>query len=77
MTFKVLKSIFKTLVICTSSKFRSYLESWLRDMYTFAKNTENPFDDYFIEFIADMLECDLDKKKSVEVSTEIHRESRR
>lgn len=80
MTFKMLKGIFKTLVFCTSEKFRSYLESWIRDMYEFAKKTDNPFDDYFIEYLAEMMDVDLGKKKEnpyVKVSKGIKEEYRR
>jgi len=62
MQWTVMESIFKVLILTTSPKFRKMLEKIIRDLYIFAQNTPNPWDDYFVNFIADLLQVDLQKK---------------
>lgn len=63
MNMDVIKKCVYALVITTSPAFRTLLESAVRDLYCKALNTENPFDDWFVEFLACLVGIDLHRKE--------------
>lgn len=46
-----------------SKEVRYLLESYIKDLYRRAKETANPADDMFVEFVAQILCIELEEKK--------------
>lgn len=66
MTYNWLKSIIAlalgTLLKIISPEVRSALSDAINSLYKKAKNTENPWDDFFVEFLAEILNVKIEDK---------------
>jgi len=59
---KLIKEIFELVMPNLSSHIRELLIAYLNELYKRAKETENVFDDYFVELLADILGIELQKE---------------
>ena len=67
MTFLAFKSLVITVlgvVLKTvSPEIKQLLKQYINELYAKAKVTNNPLDDFFVEFLADILSIDLEGKE--------------
>lgn len=61
MNWNILEKSVSMLLLVTSPEFRKMLVELVKDLYIKASNTDNPFDDWFVEFFARLLAIDVDK----------------
>jgi len=60
---KLVKEIFELIMPRLSSHIRELLTAYLNELYKKAKETENIFDDFFVELLADILNVELQDKQ--------------
>jgi hypothetical protein len=66
----MVREIFSLLLPRLSNHIRELLGVYIKDLYQKAKSTENIFDDYAVELIADILNLDLEDNHKVEDKVE-------
>ena len=66
----MVREIFSLLLPRLSNHIRELLGVYIKDLYQKAKSTENIFDDYAVELIADILNLDLGNNQKEEDKTE-------
>lgn len=59
MTWKLIMRIVQTMVVLTSPQFRIILVEGVKELYKKAEKTENPYDDFFVDFLARLMAIDL------------------
>ncbi len=62
MTWKTLAKTFQIIILATSPDFRKLIEESIRVLYAKALETSNPWDDWFIKFLAKLLIIDLNRE---------------
>ena len=55
----IVLSILRPLLALTTPKIEKAMEDGVRNLYAKAVETENPWDDMAVEFIADLLDVEL------------------
>ena len=60
---KLVKEIFELIMPRLSSHIRELLTAYLNELYKKAKETDNIFDDYFVELLADVLNIELQERQ--------------
>jgi sugar-specific transcriptional regulator TrmB len=60
----MIKEIFSLVLPRLSSHIRELLRVYIKDLYDKAKSTENIFDDFAVELIADILQIDLSSNQN-------------
>lgn len=60
MTWKMVLASFRTLIVLTSPEFRKILVDLMKSLYQKAQNTENPFDDWLVEFVCQLMAIDIE-----------------
>ena len=60
---KLVKEIFELIMPRLSAHIRELLSVYLNELYKKAKETENIFDDFFVELLADILNIELQDKQ--------------
>jgi hypothetical protein len=58
----MVKEIFELIMPKLSESIKQMLSVYLNDLYKKAKETDNVFDDLFVELLADVLGIDLEGK---------------
>jgi hypothetical protein len=64
IVISMVKEIFSIIIPRLSNHIRELLKVYIKDLYNKAKSTENIFDDYAIELIAEILQIDLSSDQS-------------
>lgn len=62
MNWHMLEKSIRMILLVTSPQFRTLLEDSMRVLYNKALKTENPWDDWFVEFLCKILMINLEKK---------------
>jgi len=63
LLLKLIKEIFELIMPKVSAEIREALRVFLNELYKKAKETPNFWDDYFIEFLASLLNIPLENPK--------------
>ena len=66
----IVKEILSLILPRLSNHIRELLSVYIKDLYQKAKATDNIFDDYAVELIADILNLDLEDNHKVEDKVE-------
>lgn len=63
MSWKILIKQFALVLMTTSPVFREALREFVKSLYVKAISTDNPFDDFFVEFLASLLKLEVTEEK--------------
>lgn len=63
--FTLIRKLIFAIMVNVSDDIKELLKINLRNIYSRAKETENPFDDYLIEIIADILCINLNEERKI------------
>lgn len=69
IVFAMVKEIFSLVLPRLSNHIRELLAVYIKDLYQKAKATDNIFDDYAVELIADILNLELENNQKEEDKT--------